>query len=86
MAAKAAGIELVFKGQGESEVGMVRSTGRVIVRVNPRYYRPAEVDLLIGNPEKATRELGWKPTTTLEQLCEMMVQADLRRNEAGFSF
>ncbi|WP_199032279.1 GDP-mannose 4,6-dehydratase, partial [Ralstonia sp. ASV6] len=50
------------------------------------FYRPAEVDLLIGTPEKATRELGWKPQTTLEQLCQMMVEADLRRNEQGYSF
>ena len=48
--------------------------------------RPAEVELLIGNPEKAKRELGWEPKTTLEQLCLMMVEADIRRNEVGFSF
>ena len=56
------------------------------MRVNPKFYRPAEVELLIGNPEKAKIDLGWEPKTTLEQLCQMMVEADLHRNQAGFSF
>ena len=86
MAAKAAGFELDFKGSGENEVGVDTGSGKTLVRINPRFYRPAEVELLIGNPEKARRELGWAPTTTLEQLCEMMVAADLRRNREGFSF
>lgn len=60
--------------------------GRTVVRVNPKFYRPAEVDLLIGSPEKAKRELGWEPKTTLEELCQMMVEADLRRVEKGISF
>ena len=63
-----------------------KATGKTLLRINPRFYRPSEVDLLIGNPKKAARVLGWKPTTTLEQLCEMMVRADLRRNESGVSF
>lgn len=86
MATKAAGFDLVFEGQGENEVGIDVKTGKTVVRVNPKFYRPAEVDLLIGNPEKARRELGWEPKTTLEQLCQMMVEADIRRNQAGFSF
>ncbi len=86
MAAAAAGFDLVFEGHGESEVGIDRKSGKTLVRVNPKFYRPAEVDLLIGNPAKAKRELGWEPRTTLEQLCQMMVEADIRRNEAGFSF
>jgi GDPmannose 4,6-dehydratase len=56
------------------------------VRVNPKFYRPAEVELLIGNAEKAKRELGWEPKTTLEELCQMMVEADIRRNEQGMTF
>jgi GDPmannose 4,6-dehydratase len=60
--------------------------GQVVVRVNPKFYRPAEVELLIGNPSKAKAKLGWEPKTTLEQLCQMMVEADLRRNLSGFSF
>jgi len=86
MAARAAGITLAFQGQAENEVGVDISTGKTVVRVNPKFYRPAEVDLLIGNAEKAERVLGWKPATSLEELCQMMVQADLRRNEIGVSF
>lgn len=86
MAAKAIGFDLVWQGQNESEIGLVAATGKVLVRVNPRFYRPAEVDLLIGNPEKAKQELGWEHKTTLEELCQMMVVADLRRNEKGSSF
>jgi GDPmannose 4,6-dehydratase len=86
MAARAAGFELEFSGSGEGESAVDKATGKTLLRINPRFYRPAEVDLLIGNPEKAARVLGWKPTTTLEQLCDMMVRADLRRNESGVSF
>lgn len=86
MAFKAAGIQLDFRGSNENETAVDTATGKTVVRINPRFYRPAEVDLLIGDPAHATRVLGWKPQTTLEGLCEMMVQADLRRNERGFSF
>lgn len=86
MAAKAAGFDLKWEGTAEAEVGIDKASGKTLVRVNPKFYRPAEVELLIGNPEKAFRELGWKPETSLEQLCQMMVEADIRRNEAGFSF
>lgn len=86
MAFKAAGIELDFKGQAEAETAVDTATGKTVMRVNPRYYRPAEVDLLIGNPARAKAKLGWEPSTTLEQLCQMMVEADLRRNAQGFSF
>lgn len=86
MAFKAAGTQVSWKGDAENEIGIDGATGKTIVRINPKYYRPAEVDLLIGNPEKAKSELGWQPQTTLEQLCAMMVEADLRRNEQGKSF
>ncbi len=86
MAFKAVGIELEFKGEAESEEGIDVATGKVLVKVNPKFYRPAEVDLLIGNPQKAKDILGWEPKCTLEELCAMMVKADLRRNEIGFSF
>ncbi|MBP8275743.1 MAG: GDP-mannose 4,6-dehydratase [Propionivibrio sp.] len=86
MASKAVGYDLLWEGKDENEVGIDRVSGRTLVRINPKFYRPAEVDLLIGNPEKAKRELGWEPKTTLEQLCQMMVEADIRRNERGFSF
>lgn len=86
MAGKAVGFDLVWQGTAESEIGIDRNSGKTLVRVNPKFYRPAEVELLIGNPEKAKRELGWEPKTTLEQLCQMMVEADIRRNEQGVSF
>lgn len=86
MAFKAAGFTLKFEGTAENEVGIDMATGKILVRVNPKFYRPAEVELLIGNPAKATEKLGWAPKTTLEELCQMMVKEDLRRNEQGFSF
>ncbi|MBV7537209.1 GDP-mannose 4,6-dehydratase [Duganella sp. sic0402] len=86
MAFKAVDVALEWSGSADNEIGTCKQTGKVLVRVNPKFYRPAEVELLIGDPAKATRELGWKPSTTLEQLCQMMVEADLRRNKAGFSF
>ena len=86
MAAKAAGFNLEFKGKDEYEVGIDSDSGNVLVRVNPKFYRPAEVELLIGDPGKAKAELGWEAKTTLEELCSMMVAADLRRNAAGTSF
>jgi GDPmannose 4,6-dehydratase len=86
MAFKGAGIEVEFKGSGEAEVAVDLSTGRTVMRINPKFHRPAEVDLLVGDASKARRLLGWEPETTLEQLCQMMVEADLRRNERGFSF
>jgi GDPmannose 4,6-dehydratase len=86
MAFKAAGYELRFEGEEQDEVGVDVKSGRTLVRVNPKFYRPAEVDLLIGNPARAKEKLGWEPKTTLEQLCTMMVEADLRRNAQGHSF
>ncbi|MBN2865408.1 MAG: GDP-mannose 4,6-dehydratase, partial [Thiotrichales bacterium] len=86
MAFKAVGIELEYTGLAEDESAIDKATGKVVVRVNPKFYRPAEVDLLIGNPAKAKQDLGWEPKTTLEELCAMMVKEDLRRNEIGFSF
>lgn len=86
LAGRAAGFDLEFSGSAEAEVATDRLTGKTIVKVDPAFYRPAEVELLIGNPEKAKSDLAWQPTTTLEQLCQMMVEADIRRNIAGASF
>jgi GDPmannose 4,6-dehydratase len=86
LAFKSVGIELDFQGSAEKEIGVDRQSGKVLVKVNPKFYRPAEVDLLIGNPQKAKDDLGWEAKTTLEELCEIMVKEDLRRNESGFSF
>ena len=76
---------LRWQGQGIDEVG-VDAWGQVRVRINPRFYRPAEVELLIGDPAKARSELGWQARTTLEDLCKLMVQADLARVEHDRSF
>ncbi|HQS02829.1 MAG: GDP-mannose 4,6-dehydratase [Halothiobacillus sp. 24-54-40] len=86
MACKAADINVEWTGANEQERGVDAATGKTIVSINPKFYRPAEVELLIGNPEKAKRDLGWEPKTSLEELCRMMVEADLRRNDVGFSF
>ncbi|MBN8819778.1 MAG: GDP-mannose 4,6-dehydratase [Sphingomonas sp.] len=86
MAFKCVGIEVEFKGHAEQEVAIDVATGRTVMRVSPKFYRPAEVDLLIGDPAHARNKLGWEARTTLEELCRMMVEADLRRNQIGFSF
>lgn len=86
LAFKAVDTELQWEGTGEQEQAIDAATGKVVMRVNPKFYRPAEVDLLIGDPQKAKDVLGWEPKTSLEQLCRMMVDADLRRNQQGFSF
>jgi GDPmannose 4,6-dehydratase len=86
MAFAAADIDVEFSGSEQEEVGRDAESGKVVVRVDPRFYRPAEVELLIGDPAKAKEKLGWEPKTSLEDLCRMMVEADQRRNQAGFSF
>jgi len=86
MAFKAVDVEIAWKGSGIDERGFDAKDGRNIVRINKKFYRPAEVDLLIGDPTKARERLGWSPRTTLEELCAMMVKADLRRNANGTSF
>ena len=86
MAFKAVDITLKFVGEGEEEQGIDTQSGKVVVKVNPKFYRPAEVELLVGNPQKAKDILGWSPKTSLEELCAMMVKADLKRNSIGFSF
>jgi GDPmannose 4,6-dehydratase len=86
MAFKATDVDIGWKGKAEQEQGFDAKTGKVVVKINPKFYRPAEVELLIGNPAKAKATLGWEPKTTLEELCRMMVVADLARNERGFSF
>lgn len=86
MAFKAAGIEVEFRGKDVEETAVDTATGKTVMRINPQFHRPAEVDLLIGDPTKAKTDLGWEPKTTLEELCKMMVEADLRRNQANMSF
>ncbi len=79
LSCRAAGIEIRFEGSEESEVGVDVNSGQVLIRVNPGLYRPAEVDLLIGDPGKANEVLGWSASTNLEALCNMMVEADCKR-------
>jgi GDPmannose 4,6-dehydratase len=86
MAFKAAGIEVEFRGKDAEETAVDTATGKTVMRINPQFHRPAEVDLLIGDPAKAKADLGWEPKTTLEELCKMMVEADLRRNQLNVSF
>ncbi len=86
MAFAAAGFTLEWSGTAEGETARDTASGRTLVRVNPKFYRPAEVELLIGDASKARDKLGWVPKTTLEELCRMMVEADLRRNAHGASF
>ena len=70
----------------KTSVASIERAGRPCVRVNPKFYRPAEVEQLMGNAEKAHAKLGWSATTTLEALCRMMVEADLARIDRGVSF
>ncbi len=82
-------VEVVAKAAGLSASPVMSdnlAVGKQLVRVNPKFYRPAEVELLIGDAGRAHAKLGWKPVVTLEALSEMMVHADLRRNLTGFSF
>lgn len=75
--------DIQWSGTGPQEVGTDAKSGRVLVRVNPQYYRPAEVDALLGDPSKAERELGWRCSVEFEQMVDMMVRADIGRVETG---
>jgi GDPmannose 4,6-dehydratase len=82
-AAEASGFDLEWSGSAEKEVGTDRRTGKMIVRVNPDFYRPAEVELLIGDASKARSVLGWVPKVAVKELVRMMVEADLDRARVG---
>ncbi|GGD09539.1 GDP-mannose 4,6-dehydratase [Aquisalinus flavus] len=83
---QAVGREIEWKGEGVDEVGIDTKSGNTVVRIDPRFYRAAEVDLLIGDASKAKEVLGWEAKTTLEELCSMMVESDLEMNKNGYSF
>ena len=72
------GVTLKWQGEGENEEGVCSKSGAVLVKIDPRYYRPAEVDTLVGDPSKAFSKLGWKATTPWKRMCAEMVNADLR--------
>jgi GDPmannose 4,6-dehydratase len=78
LAFKEAGIDIVWEGTGLSEVGRDKSSGKVLVKVSEQFYRPAEVEILIGDSSKARKTLGWKPKVTFESLVELMIEAGLR--------
>lgn len=86
LAFKAADIELEFHGKGENEHAKNSRTGVTVVTVNPKFYRPTEVELLIGSAQKAKNILNWETKTTLEELCSMMVEADIKRVNNDSSF
>ena len=78
MSFKEVGIEIQWTGEGVNEKGFDKETGNVLVEIDPKYFRPTEVDLLIGDPSKAQKELGWKHKHDLASLCKDMVQADMK--------
>jgi GDPmannose 4,6-dehydratase len=77
LAFEAAGIDLAWEGEGEDEKGYDTETGRCVVEIDPRYYRPTEVDILLGDAAKARKELGWQPSTSLEAMAREMIETDL---------
>jgi len=81
MAFARAGFDLRWEGSGVNEKGVDKASGRILVEIDPRYFRPAEVELLIGDPTKALNKLGWKPKVQLPELVQMMVEADLKHAE-----
>ncbi len=79
-------IQIEWKGKAENEKGYCSKTGKLLVNVNPQFYRPAEVDMLIGDYSKAKKLLNWEPKTKLNDLCSNMVEMDIIRNKNGGSF
>lgn len=86
LAFRAIDVNIEWKGKEENEIGIDSNTGKTLIKVNPKFYRPAEVDLLMGDASKANDKLNWKPKTTLKELCDMMVKKDIERNQNGSTF
>lgn len=78
-----AGFQLKWTGEGLKTKGIDAKTGRVLVEISKEFFRPAEVDILVGNPQKAKKKLGWEAKTTFEELAKIMIEADLKRVSAG---
>jgi len=78
-ACKVAGIDLMWKGKKEKEIGIDKKTKKTIIKIDPRYYRPSEVDILLGDPTKAKKLLKWKPKTKFKELVKIMMQDDLEK-------
>ncbi|MBR7037966.1 MAG: GDP-mannose 4,6-dehydratase, partial [Oscillospiraceae bacterium] len=83
IAFRTAGIEVEWKGTGIDEVGIDKATGKTVVKVNKKFFRPAEVDVLLGNPAKAEKQLGWTREISFAELVERMVKNDLALLQAG---
>jgi GDPmannose 4,6-dehydratase len=81
--AKHLDIEVAWQGEGAEEIGIERKTGRVIIKVDPKYYRPSEVDFLLGNPAKAKEKLGWEPTIKFSELAKLMTESDYNLLKRG---
>ena len=77
------GVTILWKGKGVDEIGYSKEDGRELVKIDPKYFRPTEVELLIGDPTKAKEKLGWVPTIAMQQLCKEMVEADIKLVEKG---
>ena len=75
------GIEIVWEGAGLDEVGRSSEAGKVLIQVDPRYFRPTEVDFLLGNPSKAKEKLGWEAEVSFDELVKLMVSEDLKEAE-----
>ena len=86
LAFAAVDMPIIWTGSKEQEKGRHATTGQLLVQINPEFYRPAEVNSLIGDYSKAEKILGWKPQTDLEQLCRMMVESDLDKVKGGKTF
>ena len=78
-------IDIEWHGKNEKEIGKDLKTGKIIVKVDPSYYRPTEVDMLVGDPSKANKSLGWKSKTSIEKLIKIMVQSDMQKISNGGS-
>jgi len=81
LAFRVTGVDIVWRGKGTSEKGLDARTGKVLVAVDPRYFRPAEVDYLLGDPGKAAARLNWRPRMRFADLIKLMVEVDLKQTE-----
>ena len=80
------GRTVTWRGKGLAEVGVDATSGEVLVQIDPRYFRPTEVDALVGDPRKANQRLGWRPAIGFDELVREMVEADLQKIEDANSF
>ena len=78
------GIKISWIGKGVNEVGVDEKNDKVLVKINPKYYRPVEVQLLLGDSSKAKKVINWKSKTSIDELIKIMVEYDLKHNDYGF--